>query len=197
MESPPVGRATHGEDSIMGTEWLSGWVVLGMAALAPCWAHDESGAEVAKLRARVTELESENRSLRHEVARLKSDLDNVPGGKSEKARLATDVRLLHYLDKALDEKPNDINVRLDAAALATRLAPDLPGHLLVWQALLKTETLKDGMSLRDAEKLLGPPTEKCDEYVGWYFNPRNRHVAPYLHARVMKNRLAGWKLTSR
>jgi hypothetical protein len=50
-----------------------------------------------------------------------------------------------YLDKALGEKPNDLGVRLDAAALAVRVAPDLPGNPLVWQVLLKTGALKDGM----------------------------------------------------
>jgi hypothetical protein len=182
----------------MGTKWLAVYAVVGMAvAVAPGWADEAADAEVAKLRARVKELEGENRALRDEVARLRGELDKVPGGKSAKARLDTDLRLLAYLDKALGEKPNDPSVRLDAAALATGLAPDRPGNSLVWQVLLKTDTLKDGMSLRDAEKLLGPPTEKSEEQVGWYFNPRNRHVAPYLHAEVTKDGLAGWKLTSR
>ena len=153
--------------------------------------------DVARLKARVERLEAENKALRAEVVRLREELYKVPGGKSEGARLDTDLRLLAYLDKALGERPNDPGVRLDAAALATRLAPDLRGNPLVWQVLLKTGTLKDGMALRDAEKLLGPPTEKSAERVGWYFNPRNRHVAPYLHARVTKEGLAGWELNSR
>jgi hypothetical protein len=51
--------------------------------------------------------------------------------------------------------------------------------------------------LPDAEKLLGPPTEKSDRQVGWYFNPLNRHVAPYLCAEVTKEGLAEWKLSNR
>jgi hypothetical protein len=163
----------------------------------PCCRLAAADEDVARLRARVEQLEAENKALRAEVVRLKDELYKVPGGKSDEARLATDLRLLAYLDRALGERPNDPGVRLDAAALATRLAPDLPGNPLVWRVLLKTGTLKDGMSLRDAEKLLGPPTEKSDELVGWYFNPRNRHVAPYLHARVTKDGLAEWKITKR
>ena len=127
----------------------------------------------------------------------KDQLAKVPGGKADKARRDTDLRLLSYLDKALNEKPNDGAVQQDAAALATRLAPDLPGNPLIWQVLLKTRTLKDGLSLPDAEKLLGLPTEKSDKQVGWYFNPLNRHVAPYLNAKVTKEGLAEWKLTNR
>jgi hypothetical protein len=180
----------------MGTKWLGVCALLGLAvAVATCRA--DEGSEAAKLRAKVKELEAENKALRAEVAQLKDELGKVPGGKSDKARLDTDLRLLSYLDKALDEKPNDGAVRQDAAALGARLAPDLPGNPLIWRVLLRTGTLKDGMSLPDAEKLLGPPTEKSDKQVGWYFNPQGRHVAPYLYAKVTKEGLAEWKLSSR
>ena len=183
----------------MGTKWLGVCAVLGLAvAVAACRADEGSETEIAKLRAKVKELETENKALRTEVAQLKDELAIAPGGKPDKARLDTDLRLLLSLDKALNEKPNDQTVQQEAGALATRLAPDLPGNPKVWRVLLKTRTLKDGMSLAGAMKLLGLPTEKSDEDVGWYFNPYGLHVAPYLRAKVTKEgRLAEWKIINR
>ncbi len=182
----------------MGMKWLGVCAVLGLAgAVAACQADEGTGAETAQLRAKVKELETENKALRAEVARLKDQAGKAPGQKPDKARLDTDVRLLLLLDKALTEKPNDQTLQQDAAALATRLAPDLPGNPLIWRVLLKTRTLTDGMSLAGAEKLLGPPTEKSDKDVGWYFNPYGLHVAPYLHAKVTKEGLAEWKINNR
>jgi hypothetical protein len=54
------------------------------------------------------------------------------------------------------------------------------------------------MTVEQAEKLLGPATEKTAGRVGWYFNPNHqRHVAPFLGARVTEKGLVGWKLISR
>jgi hypothetical protein len=182
----------------MGTKWLGVCAALGLAvAMTTCRADEGSEAEIAKLRAQVKALQAENQTLRGEILRLKNELDKVPGGKADKARLDTDLRLLGLVEKALNEKPNDDAVRADAAALAIRLAPDLPGNPLIWRVLLKTRTLKDGLSLVDAEKLLGPPTDKSDRQVGWYFNPHDRHVAPYLSAKVTNQGLAEWKLSNR
>ncbi|MBI1914575.1 MAG: hypothetical protein HYS12_07530 [Planctomycetes bacterium] len=155
-----------------------------------------SDDETANLKLRVQQLEAEVKALREELARLKGELHNVPGGKSEEARLATDVRLLMHLAKALEKEPKNLDLRLDTAALAKRVAPRRPCRL-VWEVLLKTDTLKDGLSLQEAEKLLGPPTDKSDSHVGWYFNPDNRHVAPYLRAKDTKEGLAEWKIVNR
>ena len=50
--------------------------------------------DVARLKARVEQLEAENKALRAEGVRLKDELYKVPGGKSDEARLATDFRRL-------------------------------------------------------------------------------------------------------
>src|SRR5436190_13987533 len=133
--------------------------------------------DVARLKARVEQLEAENKSLRAEVVRLKDELDKVPGGKSDEARLATDFRRLVELEQALRKEPADAKVRREAAELAKRLAKLKPGKV-VWQVLLNTGVLKDGMSLEEAEKLLGPATGNPDRHVEWYFNPDGKlHVA--------------------
>jgi hypothetical protein len=183
----------------MGTKWLGVCAVLGLAvAVAASRADEASGAGIARLGAKAKELRAENKSLRPEVAQLKDEPAKAPVGKPDKARLDTDLRLLLSLDKALNENPNDRTIQQDAAALAARLAPDLRGNPLIWRVLLKTRTLKDGMSLAGAEQLLGPPTEQSDKDVGWYFNPDGRlHVAPCLHAKVTKEGLAEWKIYNR
>jgi cell division protein FtsB len=155
-----------------------------------------SDDEKAQLRQRAQQLEAETKALREEVSRLKNELTKVPGGKSEEARLATDLRLLLHLAKALEKEPKNLDLRLDTAALAKRLAPRSPSRL-VWDVLLKTQTLKDGVSIEEAEKTLGPPTERSDSHIGWYFNPTDRHVAPYLRAKLTKEGLADWKLANR
>src|SRR4051794_17709870 len=152
--------------------------------------------DVARLKARVEKLEAENKALRAEVVRLKDEY-KVPGGKSDEARLATDFRRLVELDQALRKAPADSKVRQEAAELAKRLAKLQPGKV-VWQVLLNTGVLKDGMSVAEAEKLLGPATGKSDRHVEWYFNPGDKlHVAPNLTAKVTKDGLSGWKVDRR
>ncbi|MCY2967133.1 MAG: hypothetical protein NT069_26430, partial [Planctomycetota bacterium] len=111
-------------------------------------------------------------------------------------QLDADLRALLSLAENLTAKPDDLTARQDAAVLAIRLVPHLPGNRVVWEVLIKTRTLKDGMSLAEAEELLGPPTRMSDKFVGWYFNPNGKHVAPYLHAKVWQDGLAEWKLTN-
>lgn len=152
-------------------------------------------AELAKLKERVKALETENAALKAEVARLER-VAHGPAARPDEARQAG-LRKLLELERALGEKPADAAVRKEAADLAAKLAPELPGNRLVWGMLIKAGVLRDGMTLTDAEKLLGPPTEKSGTVVGWYFNPTNRHVAPYLHARATQDGLGGWTLNSR
>jgi hypothetical protein len=112
-------------------------------------------------------------------------------------QLDADLSKLLPLAKILEEKPDDPTAQQDAAAVAIRLAPHIQGNRIVWDVLIKTRTLKDGMSLAEAEELLGPPARKDGKYVGWYSNPQSKHVAPYLHATVWKDGLAEWKITNR
>ncbi|MFN0125707.1 MAG: hypothetical protein ACKV19_03350 [Verrucomicrobiales bacterium] len=126
---------------------------------------------------------------------LKKQAAKVPRPSQE--QLFADRRKLVSLAKVLEEKPDDPTAQQNAAAEAIRLAPHMPGDRLVWDVLLKTRTLKDGMSLAEAEELLGPPARMSDNSVGWYFNPQSRHVAPYLHAKVFWNGLGEWEITRR
>jgi predicted RNase H-like nuclease (RuvC/YqgF family) len=163
---------------------------------ALCGSASASGEEIARLKARVEQLGAENKALRAEVTRLKDELYKVPGGKSDEARLATDVRRLAELQKALQKNPGDPKFREEAEELAKRVAPRHPGKL-VWEVLRTTGVLKEGMSLKEAEKLLGPATAKSDREVEWYFNPNHRHVAPNLTASVTRAGLSGWKIDMR
>jgi hypothetical protein len=157
---------------------------------------DETDADVAKLRARIKSLEAENAALKAEVARLKGR-PVAPAAKADAREVQAGLRHLLELQKALAERPDDAAVRKEAADLAAKLAPDTPGNRFVWGLLLKVGVLKDGMLLKDAEKMLGPPTDRSNTMVGWYFNPTGRHVAPYLLARVTEDGLIDWKLGSR
>ncbi len=122
-------------------------------------------------------------------------------------QLNADLRKLLPLAGILNEKPDDATARQEAAGLAIRLAPHLPGNRMVWEVLIKMRTLKDGMSLPDAEELLGSPARKSEKFVVWYAHPDSKHVTPYLRANVQKLRanvqatvqkdgLAEWTLTN-
>ena len=116
--------------------------------------------------------------------------------RPSREQLDADLRKLLPLAEILNEKPDDPTARQDAAAVAIRIAPHMQGNRIVWAVLIKTRTLKDGMSLAEAEELLGPPARKSDKSVGWYHNPQSAHVAPYLRANVWKDGLAEWTLNN-
>lgn len=121
-------------------------VALGLVLAGVGGADDP---EVARLKARVERLEAENKSLREA---LKGDADT----RAEFTRLAHDIRMLHRLQAAMIEKPNDYVLKSDAADLARRIAPHSKGNRTVWQVLLDTKVLEDGMTVERAEELLGP-----------------------------------------
>jgi hypothetical protein len=182
----------------MATKSLTISIVLALTLVVTAGRADEdSKAENVKLRAKIQELETANQTLKDEVARLKGILYKIPETKPDEARLNKDLGALTNLYKALKEKPEDKEMLKEAGALAKRLGPYAPGNSLVWHTLLSTRTLKDGLTLAEAFVLLGPPSDLSNEYVGWYFNPRGRHVAPYLHAKITKDGLADWKIGSR
>jgi hypothetical protein len=153
--------------------------------------------ETERLQAKVKQLEAEIKSLQAEVARLKAQLA-VGKALKDDPQLAADARRLTQLHQALKKDPKNKEVRQQAVALAKKLALARAPYPIVWTVLLSNGLLKDGMSLADAEKLIGPRTEETKTSVGWYFNPNHRlHVAPYLTAKKTQDGLSGWMLTSR
>lgn len=177
--------------------FLAAAVCASCALLPPPGRAAAVADESAVLRQQIQQLEAQNKALWGEFERLKGG----PKQTTEQLRVASDRRRLGELAERFREKPDDQGVRKELAALAERLAlaePDKSGvGVMSWDILLKSGVLKDGLSRQDAEKLLGPPTEAGEKSVGWYFNPMNRHVAPYLHATATKDGLTDWKLTRR
>jgi hypothetical protein len=108
--------------------------------------------------------------------------------EDESAKLRARVKKLEAENK---------NLRAEVARLKDELfwVPGPKGK--DGQDLLKTRTLKDGMSLSAAMKLLGPPTAMSDKHVEWYFNPRGLHVAPFVSAKMTKEGLTEWKRGNR
>jgi WD40 repeat protein len=201
----PVGRRMVVEHWYPAGEFQRAAPVLGIADLVlmddgarpkPIDRVERPEAEGANLSVKVQTLEEENRTLRYQIRQR-------------------ELRLLSYLDKRLQENPEDRTIRLEAAVIAAQLARHVPGNMIVWRVLLTTKTLKDGMTLADAEKLLGPPTSSSDTHVEWYYNqpglhpdPLNsrlkrsfmagaRHVAPFLRAKVTDEGLYEWQLGRR
>ncbi|HNQ22585.1 MAG TPA: hypothetical protein PKK06_05765 [Phycisphaerae bacterium] len=65
------------------------------------------------------------------------------------------------------------------------------GLTLAWDILLRSGRLHDGITLAQAEQILGPPTERRDDSVDWYANSP-RHVNPKLWARLREDQLYDW-----
>src|SRR5262245_59698495 len=70
-------------------------------------------------------------------------------------RISIDLKLLLTLDKRLKEQPEDKKISEEAAAVALRLAPELPGHPVVWDLLIRTRVLKHGVTTERATEILG------------------------------------------
>lgn len=176
-------------------ELIVGIVLTLAVVVTASRADDGPEAEIAKLRAKVKALQDENQKLQAEVDRLK---EKAPKAKVDVAKQNEDFRRLSDLVSELVAKPNDETLKKEAAALAIRMSPDMSGgYGQVWDALLRTGTLKDGTSLAEATKLLGQPTTKAGTQLTWYYNPMGRHVAPVMYATETKDGLVGWKLMVR
>lgn len=146
---------------------------------------DDRAGEITTLQKKLTKLECENAKLREELKLARH------------RQLQADMQLLVYLEGHLDGALANVGKSKQAMRLAVRLAPTQQNNGFIWRILFKTKVLKDGMSLSDVKKLIGPPTTSADSHVDWYFNPSSRHVAPYLRAAVTKDGLADWQYGKR
>ena len=54
--------------------------------------------------------------------------------------------------------------------------------------LIDSGTLYNGMTIKEAEAILGPATEKTNSLIEWYHNPYGYHVAPYLRAELQNEK---------
>lgn len=172
---------------------VTGVILCVLSPLGPMAAAADDNAQ---LKLRVEQLELEVKALRGEVTRLREELAGEPAVNTEQARLALDIRLLSHLVSAVDKEPDNLSLRKDTADLARRLAREWPGRV-AWNCLLKLGVLHDGISIGEAERILGPQTDEFAGHVGWYFNPHGRHVAPYLHAKVTEEVLTEWGISNR
>ena len=104
---------------------------------------------------------------------------------------------MEVVQKELTTDPKNSKLIKEATFLGRRLAQSRIFATPGWDALLKVGALKDGLSIEDAESLLGPATDETEEYAGWYYNPQGRHVAPWLWAKKKADGLVEWKLDRR
>ena len=154
---------------------------------------DEPQTETERWRKIVQQLQTENRALRQEVLNLKEAQVFAIGNDTRK-RLVRDSERLEVVRKALKNDPTDAKMRKEAEYLGRRLAQSRIFATPGWFALLEIGALKDGLSIEDAESLLGPATDENDAMAIWYFNPLGRHVAPALWAKKRADGLILWKI---
>jgi hypothetical protein len=168
-----------------------------MVLVSPAGRADEPPAnDAAVLRAKIKQLEAENKSLRNRIEELETLLAK-PVPAADAKQINDDLTKLQGMLKAFNENPKDEERRRDLAALAVSVAGKGP-YKLAWEALVKTGTLGNGMTIEEAEKILGPATDRTKDRIGWYHNPNHaRHVAPYLNAKVTKDGLSDWSIVNR
>ena len=85
--------------------------------------------------------------------------------------------------------------RPGAGTRPTGSAPKL-GPVAAWKILLALGVLRDGMTAEQAVDILGKPTERHAEHVGWHITTPSR-VNPYLVADLAEGKLVKWKVSSR
>lgn len=152
--------------------------------------------EVGRLQARIGLLEQENKGLRAQVEGLKETL-GFSGGPEARKRLMASADRLKTVREMLQRDPDNANLRKEALTLGRRVVRFTFYAPMVWQTLLDIGALKDGLTIDEAEDLLGPATDGHETWIGWYYNPWGRHVAPFLSAQVGKNGLSNWKIGRR
>ena len=100
------------------------------------------------------------------VARLESELSDA-----KKQLTKTEWALLLEMKADVMQKPGpgEFHKHGIAKELAIRLAVKRPNDNYIWWVLTETNALVDGMSLAEAEEILGPATDASDsEFVYWY-----------------------------
>ena len=105
------------------------------------------------------------------VARLESELSDA-----RKQLTKTEWALLLEMKSDVTHKPGpgEFSKRGITKELAVRLATKRPNNNYIWWVLTETNALSDGMSLAEAEEILGPATDVSDsEFVYWYDNAVN------------------------
>ncbi len=169
------------------------WILLAIVLLIGTLAGWDT-SEAKEESGQHDDVRAKNESkLEEEVAKLRKLL-----AESQKQRRESDILLLVYLDRQIEAKTADDSMTRNARRVAKRLAPTEKGNRLVWRVLISTRTLHDGLSLAEAKHLLGPPTNQTSSTVGWYFNPNNRHVAPFLRATIDENKAThSWRTGNR
>ena len=81
----------------------------------------------------------------------------------------TEYALLLEMRDSIAKKPEPFSKHGIAKEIAERIAINRPNNNYIWWVLTRTNGLSDGMTLADAETILGPATDKSDpEFVYWY-----------------------------
>jgi antitoxin component YwqK of YwqJK toxin-antitoxin module len=127
------------------------------------------------------------------------------------------LRYAYFQLKDVNDGPNLRDIKYKVNELAKALARPRPPSPFAWQVLIDNKILKDGMTIEEADGILGHPTDRgYNGYnkvredvmtrkepednlwnVGWYYNFWDFHVAPYLTAKIRDNKLYDWEITQK
>jgi hypothetical protein len=95
----------------------------------------------------------------------------------------------------LKEHPDDKELKHQTVQFAKALVRPQAPPPLAWQILIEQGVLKDGMSMKEARRVLGRPTYDKEGHVRWYFNFHGMHVYPGLGAELQDGALKNWTLS--
>jgi len=129
--------------------------------------------------------------------------------EEKRQRIGAQFELLRFLNRDLLGRSADSAQFQLAKTVSLKLAAELPRDTEVWRALAHTKAL-NGLTLAQATKLLGPPTDDDIPFGGggtenrnqkptaytWYYNPSGRHVADGLRAKFKDGKLIDWVVIS-
>jgi uncharacterized protein len=130
------------------------------------------------------------------IRQFATDLKPLYGKQQDRLRFAPFPEANHGVTAPMWKEAQDwIVTNLDVHPLTAKmLGLSYPER----QKLVKDGVLHDGMTLDEAEAILGPATGKTDNACDWYWNPGGRlHVASFFGAKIKDGKLFDWRSDNR
>ena len=131
--------------------------------------------------------------LEHQKVESKLQIAESKLDSAQKQLDKTEYALLVSMRESIAKKSDPIISHGVAKEVAERIAINRPNDNYIWWVLTRTGGLNDGMSLSDAEAILGPATDASHPlFVYWYDSSEDDPSK--LRAKRNEDKLVQWRI---